>query len=180
MRVSCAVHVVQCTIMYMSSVACLHQITGVAEVWRFCRTSSCRRRARTRSVTLRSVAFSTTTWLRSTRFEATSVRATNLLHFSYTVWLCRAVMQWCRSGSHNLIADGFFDVGQLRPGTKLLQLEEYCKAEVDQKRPILLINAKPEFVEYSRHFLIFLHLSITCIALSESRKRRPRACRSRQ
>ena len=47
-------------------------------------------------------------------------------------------------GSHNFISDGFFDVGQLQPGSKLLQLEDYCKAEVDQKRAILLINARPE------------------------------------
>ncbi|CAH1777612.1 unnamed protein product [Owenia fusiformis] len=50
-------------------------------------------------------------------------------------------------GSSNLIFDGFFDVGQLRPGTKFLGLEDYCKQEVNQKRPVLLINAEPEQIK---------------------------------
>ena len=47
-------------------------------------------------------------------------------------------------GASNLIVDGFFDVGQVRPGAQILTLEEYCAADINQKRPILLINAKPE------------------------------------
>jgi len=47
-------------------------------------------------------------------------------------------------GTGNLICDGFFDVGQLRAGTPLLSLEDYYKQDVNQKRPILLINAQPE------------------------------------
>ena len=47
-------------------------------------------------------------------------------------------------GPSNVVTDGFFDLGSVRPGTKLLTLEEYCKQEVNQKRAVLLINAKPE------------------------------------
>ncbi|XP_046553420.1 armadillo repeat-containing protein 3-like [Haliotis rubra] len=47
-------------------------------------------------------------------------------------------------GSGNLIEDGFFDAGQLKPGTKFLSLEDYCKQEMNDKRPILLINSKQE------------------------------------
>lgn len=45
--------------------------------------------------------------------------------------------------STNYIENGFYDVGQLRPGTKFLTLEEYAKQEMNDKRPIILINAKP-------------------------------------
>ena len=50
----------------------------------------------------------------------------------------------CGIGSSNNIRDGFFDVGKLPPDSKLASLEEYCKQEINQKRPILLVNAKPE------------------------------------
>ncbi|XP_064636368.1 armadillo repeat-containing protein 3-like isoform X2 [Lineus longissimus] len=46
-------------------------------------------------------------------------------------------------GPNNIITDGFFDAGQLRQGSKFVTLEDYCKMTVNQKRPILLINAKP-------------------------------------
>lgn len=48
------------------------------------------------------------------------------------------------AGVDDRIDDGFMDVGQLRPGTKLKTLEQYYKDAVNQKRCILLINAKPE------------------------------------
>jgi hypothetical protein len=48
------------------------------------------------------------------------------------------------SGPNNFVSDGFFDPGQLRPGGKLLSLGDYSNMEVNQKRPILLVNAKPE------------------------------------
>ncbi|XP_013381649.1 armadillo repeat-containing protein 3 isoform X2 [Lingula anatina] len=47
-------------------------------------------------------------------------------------------------GTGNLITDGFFDPGQLRPGTKLGSLEDYCKMEVDQRRPVLLISFRTD------------------------------------
>ncbi|XP_052795764.1 armadillo repeat-containing protein 3-like isoform X3 [Mya arenaria] len=46
--------------------------------------------------------------------------------------------------STNFIENGFYDIGQLRPGTKFLTLEEYAKQEMNEKRPIILINAKPD------------------------------------
>ena len=47
-------------------------------------------------------------------------------------------------GSTNFIEPGFYDIGQLRPGTKFLTLEEYAKQELNEKRPIIVINPKPE------------------------------------
>lgn len=44
----------------------------------------------------------------------------------------------------NLIQDGFYDAGQLRQGSKFLSLEDYCKQELHDKRPVLLVNAKPD------------------------------------
>ena len=43
-----------------------------------------------------------------------------------------------------MILDEFFDVGQLKPDAKFLTLEEYCSHNLDQRRPIILINAKAE------------------------------------
>lgn len=48
-------------------------------------------------------------------------------------------------GANNLITDGFFDVGQLRPDARLKILEEYVKEEINQRRPVILVNAKPEY-----------------------------------
>ncbi|KAK3599496.1 hypothetical protein CHS0354_006630 [Potamilus streckersoni] len=44
--------------------------------------------------------------------------------------------------STNLIENGFYDVGQMRPGTRFLLLEEYARQELNDKRPVILINAK--------------------------------------
>ncbi|KAL4230819.1 Armadillo repeat-containing protein 3 [Mactra antiquata] len=46
--------------------------------------------------------------------------------------------------STNFIENGFYDVGQLRPDTKFQTLEEYAKQDMNDKRPIILINAKPD------------------------------------
>ncbi|XP_078488850.1 armadillo repeat-containing protein 3 isoform X4 [Ciona intestinalis] len=47
-----------------------------------------------------------------------------------------------RLASHNIITDGFYDAGQLRPESKFFSLDEISKQEVNQKRPILLVNCK--------------------------------------
>uniref|UniRef100_H2YZ60 ARMC5-like ARM-repeats domain-containing protein n=1 Tax=Ciona savignyi TaxID=51511 RepID=H2YZ60_CIOSA len=47
-----------------------------------------------------------------------------------------------RLASHNIISDGFYDAGQLRPETKFLSLDELSKQEVNQKRPVILVNCK--------------------------------------
>ncbi|KAL5011438.1 hypothetical protein ScPMuIL_009989 [Solemya velum] len=46
--------------------------------------------------------------------------------------------------SLNNIENGFYDAGQLRPQVKFLSLEEYGKQEMNDKRPIILVNAKTE------------------------------------
>nr|XP_018668995.1 armadillo repeat-containing protein 3 isoform X1 [Ciona intestinalis] len=52
-----------------------------------------------------------------------------------------------RLASHNIITDGFYDAGQLRPESKFFTLDEISKQEVNQKRPILLVNCKATDVE---------------------------------
>ncbi|XP_067863221.1 armadillo repeat-containing protein 3 [Heptranchias perlo] len=44
--------------------------------------------------------------------------------------------------SNNIITDSFYDPGQVKPGMKVLTLEELNNQELNQHRPILLINAK--------------------------------------
>ncbi|XP_041358509.1 armadillo repeat-containing protein 3-like isoform X2 [Gigantopelta aegis] len=44
----------------------------------------------------------------------------------------------------NLIEDGFIDAGQLRPGQMFRSLEDYLEEEMNDKRAVLLVNAKPE------------------------------------
>ncbi|XP_067869833.1 armadillo repeat-containing protein 3 isoform X2 [Heterodontus francisci] len=47
-----------------------------------------------------------------------------------------------RLSSSDIITDGFYDVGQIKPGMKFLTLEELSNQELNQHRPVLLINAK--------------------------------------
>ena len=47
-------------------------------------------------------------------------------------------------GPANVIQDGFYDVGQLKPGSVFMSLEDYSHSEPDAKRPVLLVNAKFE------------------------------------
>ncbi|KAE8596019.1 hypothetical protein XENTR_v10015941 [Xenopus tropicalis] len=42
----------------------------------------------------------------------------------------------------NLIEDGFYDCGRIKPDAKLLPLEELSKQELNQNRAVILINAK--------------------------------------
>ncbi|KAJ8277011.1 hypothetical protein GJAV_G00070430 [Gymnothorax javanicus] len=44
----------------------------------------------------------------------------------------------------NVTADGFYDPGKAQMGQRVLTLEELSKQEVNQHRPIILVNAKPE------------------------------------
>lgn len=44
----------------------------------------------------------------------------------------------------NYIQDGFFDGGAAKPALKFQPLEALCKKELDQKRPVILINPAPE------------------------------------
>ncbi|XP_038051297.1 armadillo repeat-containing protein 3-like [Patiria miniata] len=43
-------------------------------------------------------------------------------------------------GPNDIIQDGFYDAGRVRTEGKFLTLEELSKQEVDQKRPVILIN----------------------------------------
>uniref|UniRef100_A0A8C4VVU6 Armadillo repeat containing 3 n=1 Tax=Gopherus evgoodei TaxID=1825980 RepID=A0A8C4VVU6_9SAUR len=50
--------------------------------------------------------------------------------------------------SSNIITDGFYDYGQVKPGVKLLSLEELSIQELNDHRAIILVNAKlPEAAE---------------------------------
>ncbi|KAM6141419.1 armadillo repeat-containing protein 3 [Phoenicopterus ruber ruber] len=46
--------------------------------------------------------------------------------------------------SSNIITDGFYDCGQLKPGVKFLSLEELSMQELTDRRAIIFINAKPQ------------------------------------
>ncbi|NWX78252.1 ARMC3 protein, partial [Alca torda] len=48
----------------------------------------------------------------------------------------------------NIITDGFYDCGQIKPGVKFLSLEELSMQELTDNRAIIFINAKPK-EEYS-------------------------------
>ncbi|XP_013923003.1 PREDICTED: armadillo repeat-containing protein 3 isoform X2 [Thamnophis sirtalis] len=50
--------------------------------------------------------------------------------------------------STNIILDGFYDYGQVKPGEKLLSLEELCGQELNDHRAIILINAKLSELEH--------------------------------
>ncbi|XP_074996900.1 armadillo repeat-containing protein 3 [Calonectris borealis] len=45
--------------------------------------------------------------------------------------------------SSNIITDGFYDCGQIKPGAKFLSLEELSMQELTDRRAIIFINAKP-------------------------------------
>ncbi|XP_031409902.1 armadillo repeat-containing protein 3 [Meleagris gallopavo] len=44
----------------------------------------------------------------------------------------------------NVITDGFYDYGKIKPGVKLLSLEELSMQELTDHRAIIFINAKPQ------------------------------------
>ncbi|XP_074748485.1 armadillo repeat-containing protein 3 [Strix uralensis] len=46
--------------------------------------------------------------------------------------------------SSNIITDGFYDCGQIKPGVKFLSLEELSMQELTDCRAIIFINAKPQ------------------------------------
>ncbi|XP_030880104.1 armadillo repeat-containing protein 3 [Leptonychotes weddellii] len=46
--------------------------------------------------------------------------------------------------SSNIISDGFYDYGQINPGTKLLPLKDLCLQEPSDLRAVLLVNSKSD------------------------------------
>jgi hypothetical protein len=57
-----------------------------------------------------------------------------------------------------VIEDGFYDAGQIRPNTKFMSIEDYCKQELNDKRPVLFINAKAEYEFKSAHSKFYINL----------------------
>nr|XP_034985503.1 armadillo repeat-containing protein 3 isoform X3 [Zootoca vivipara] len=49
--------------------------------------------------------------------------------------------------SSNIITDGFYDFGQVKPGVKLLSLEELSAQELNDHRAIILVNSKTPELE---------------------------------
>ena len=71
-------------------------------------------------------------------------------------------MLHCTAAPLNVISDGFYELGQLRDSQQLRSLEEYGKEEVNEHRPVIVINPKPELVDESRTFLNVVK-SVTCL-----------------
>ncbi|OXB56045.1 hypothetical protein ASZ78_005381 [Callipepla squamata] len=46
--------------------------------------------------------------------------------------------------SSNVITDGFYDYGKIKPGIKFLSLEELSKQELTDRRAVIFINARPQ------------------------------------
>ncbi|XP_014801365.1 PREDICTED: armadillo repeat-containing protein 3 [Calidris pugnax] len=46
--------------------------------------------------------------------------------------------------SSNIITDGFYDCGQIKPGVKFLSLKELSMQELTDQRAVIFINAKPQ------------------------------------
>ncbi|NXX21808.1 ARMC3 protein, partial [Podargus strigoides] len=61
--------------------------------------------------------------------------------------------------SSNIITDGFYDCGQIKPGVKCLSLEELSMQELTDRRAIIFINAKPqEGLQYSKSVYIVFYI----------------------
>ncbi|KFP41034.1 Armadillo repeat-containing protein 3, partial [Chlamydotis macqueenii] len=57
--------------------------------------------------------------------------------------LSRKYSQMGYLSSSNIITDGFYDCGRIKPGVKFLSLKELSMQELTDRRAIILINAKP-------------------------------------
>ncbi|KFZ48847.1 Armadillo repeat-containing protein 3 [Antrostomus carolinensis] len=62
--------------------------------------------------------------------------------------------------SSNIITDGFYDCGQIKPGVKILSLEELSMQELTDRQAIIFINAKPQEQTYAekRHNAYKFHV----------------------
>uniref|UniRef100_A0A8C4UML8 Armadillo repeat containing 3 n=1 Tax=Falco tinnunculus TaxID=100819 RepID=A0A8C4UML8_FALTI len=58
--------------------------------------------------------------------------------------LSRKYSQMGYLSSSNIITDGFYDCGQIKPGEKFLSLEELSMQELTDHRAVIFINAKPQ------------------------------------
>ena len=55
-----------------------------------------------------------------------------------------------------MIADGFYDVGQLKDSVQLRSVEEYGREEVNERRPVIVINPKSESVNILLPFVVII------------------------
>ena len=74
---------------------------------------------------------------------------THFFIYDYTVYTSGCWWGWCHNhdngfctGPDDLIPDGFFDVGRLSDSASLKTIEDYGGEPVNQKRPVILVNAK--------------------------------------
>ncbi|KFP55747.1 Armadillo repeat-containing protein 3, partial [Cariama cristata] len=74
--------------------------------------------------------------------------------------------------SSNIITDGFYDCGQIKPGVKFLSLEELSMQELTDRRAIIFINAKPQ-EEITVNFQI-LSISEICSRYNEKSQQKHR------
>ncbi|XP_056192095.1 armadillo repeat-containing protein 3 isoform X3 [Falco biarmicus] len=58
--------------------------------------------------------------------------------------LSRKYSQMGYLSSSNIITDGFYDCGQIKPGEKFLSLEQLSMQELTDRRAVIFINAKPQ------------------------------------
>ncbi|XP_048826834.1 armadillo repeat-containing protein 3 isoform X1 [Brienomyrus brachyistius] len=48
--------------------------------------------------------------------------------------------------SSDITGDGFYDPGQARPGQRVLPLEDLARQHVNQHRPVIAVNGKPDYL----------------------------------
>ena len=77
----------------------------------------------------------------------------------------------CTAAAHNVIADGFYEVGQLKESDQLRSVEEYGKEEVNDRRPVIVINpiivdSKPELVYILFTCVVFTRCWLVCTAVT--------------
>ena len=65
----------------------------------------------------------------------------------------------CVLAETDLTYDGFYDVGQMKPGTPLLSLSHYCSQPVNTRKPILYVNTGTlsSVASAILFFLLYLH-----------------------
>ncbi|NXE13178.1 ARMC3 protein, partial [Lophotis ruficrista] len=76
--------------------------------------------------------------------------------------LSRKYSQMGYLSSSNIITDGFYDCGRIKPGVKFLSLEELSMQELTDRRAIIFVNAK---LREDSLFLIHDHMEPNCNCL---------------
>ncbi|KFV50738.1 Armadillo repeat-containing protein 3 [Tyto alba] len=81
--------------------------------------------------------------------------------------------------SSNIITDGFYDCGQIRPGVKFLSLEELSMQGLTDRRAIIFINAKPQEDTAFKAILSNAHLLPTDSQGSYTKKKKKKKKRKK-